>query len=176
MTAAHHHDSFLRHFRLLGLGIFASCLAMLGFAIWYLQGQLYLAPCPMCVLQRYCFAAVGITALIGALHNPDFRGRRVYGGFIALFAALGAGVAARHTWIQYFPPENAGCAAGDLGYLVNTFSLAQAFPKIFAGTGECSEVHWKFLALSIPEWALVWFVGFILFGLFALLKPGWFRR
>lgn len=173
---AHAHGSGLRHFRLLCLGIFAGCLGMLAFAIWYLQGQLFLDPCPMCVLQRYCFAAVGIVALIAAVHNPDFRGRRAYGGFLAFFAALGAGVAGRHTWVQHFPPESAGCGAGDLSYLVNTFSLAQAFPKIFAGSGECSKVDWTFIGLSIPEWALVWFVAFFLFGLFAMLKPGWFRR
>ena len=59
---AHAHGSGLRHFRLLCLGIFAGCLGMLAFAIWYLQGKLFLDPCPMCVLQRYCFAAVGIVA------------------------------------------------------------------------------------------------------------------
>ena len=176
MARSDGHDSLMRHFRLLCLGVFFACAGMLAFAIFYLQGKLYLDPCPMCVLQRYGFFAVGIVALIAAIHNPDFRGRRVYGGFIALFSLLGGAVAANHTWVQYFPPENAGCAAGDLHYLVNTFSLAQALPKIFAGSGECSEVKWRFLALSIPEWALVWFVGLLLFGLFAMLKPGWFRR
>lgn len=169
-------ESFARHFRWICLGIFAACAGMLAFAIFYLQGKLYLDPCPMCVLQRYAFFLVGMTALVAAIHNPDFRARRVYGGFIGFFSLLGGGVAANHTWVQYFPPANAGCAAGDLGYLVNTFSLAQALPKIFAGSGECSEVKWRFLALSIPEWALVWFVAFFLFGMFAMLKPGWFRR
>jgi disulfide bond formation protein DsbB len=41
---------------------------------------------------------------------------------------------------------------------VNNFPLAQALPKIFAGSGECAKVQWRFLELSIPEWALVWFV------------------
>lgn len=166
----------LRLFRLMCLVVFAACAGMLAFAVFYLQGKLYLDPCPMCVLQRYAFFAVGLVALAAAIHNPDFRGRRVYGGFMAFFAVLGGGVAANHTWVQYFPPENSGCVAGDLHYLVNTFSFAQAWPKIFAGSGECSEVKWRFLALSIPEWALVGFVGLLLFGLFAMLKPGWFRR
>ena len=165
-----------RHFRLVCSLIFLVCASLLAYAIFYLQGKLYLDPCPMCILQRYFFIAVGAVALLGAIHDPDFRGRRVYGGIIGLFALGGAGIAARHIWVQYFPPASGGCAAGDLDYLVNTFSLAQALPKIFAGTGECSEVKWRFLALSIPEWALLWFLAFILFGLFALLKPGWFRR
>jgi disulfide bond formation protein DsbB len=31
---------------------------------------------------------------------------------------------------------------------------------LFRGTSECSEVQWRFLGLSIPEWALVWFAIF----------------
>lgn len=170
------HGSPLRHFRWVCVGIFLACAGLLAFAILYLQGQLYLDPCPMCVLQRYAFFLVGVTALIAAIHNPDYRGRRLYGGVLGFFSLLGGGVAANHTWVQYFPPETSGCVAGDLHYLVNTFSLAQALPKIFAGSGECSEVKWRFLLLSIPEWALIWFVALFLFGLFAMLKPGWFRR
>jgi len=165
-----------RNFRLVCGLIFLACAGLLAFAIFYLQGQLYLDPCPMCILQRYFFIAVGGVALAGAIHDPDFRGRRAYGAVMGLFALGGGAVAARHIWVQYFPPPSGGCAAGDLDYLINTFSLAQALPKIFAGSGECSEVKWRFLTLSIPEWALVWFAGLAVFGLFALLKPGWFRR
>jgi protein dithiol:quinone oxidoreductase len=165
-----------RHFRLACSVIFLACVSLLVYAIYYLQGKLYLDPCPMCILQRYCFIAVGLVALAGAIHDPDFKGRRWYGAFIGLFSLAGIGVAVRHIWVQHFPPPGGGCAAGDLDYLINTFSLAQALPKIFAGTGECSEVKWRFLTLSIPEWALVWFVALAVFGLFAVLKPGWFRR
>lgn len=168
--------SLLRNFRLMCGAVVLACSGLLAFAIFYLQGQLYLDPCPMCVLQRYFFIAIGLVALTAAIHNPDQKGRRVYGGGAALLALGGAAVAAQHTWVQYFPPETAGCATGDLHYLINTFSLAQALPKIFAGSGECSQVHWRLLALSIPEWALVCFVMIAILGTFVALKPGWFRR
>jgi disulfide bond formation protein DsbB len=48
----------------------------------------------------------------------------------------------------------------DLEFLINTFPLSQALPKIFAGSGSCSKVDWTFLGLSIPEWTLVWFLLF----------------
>jgi disulfide bond formation protein DsbB len=58
----------------------------------------------------------------------------------------------------------------DLEFLLNTFPLTQALPKIFAGTGSCSAVDWKFAGLSIPEWALVWFLAFGAAALWVALR------
>ena len=136
--------------------LFAACVALLAFAS-YLQHVLGLEPCPMCILQRYAFFAVGITALVAAIHAPKRAGLRVYAALVALFALVGAGTAMRHSYLQRFPDPSTSCGV-ELEYLVNNFPLAQALPKIFAGSGECAKVQWRFLELSIPEWALVWFV------------------
>jgi disulfide bond formation protein DsbB len=29
--------------------------------------------------------------------------------------------------------------------------------KILKGSGECAEVGWRFIGLSIAEWSLIWF-------------------
>lgn len=146
--------------------VFVSCVALLLFAIFYLQEQLGLEPCPMCILQRYAFIAAGLAALAGAI---DPRRARVYGWLILLFALVGAGVAIRHTYITYFPPAVASCGA-DMDFLLGNFPLAQALPKIFAGTGDCSVVKWRFLGLSIPEWSIVWFVIVGGLGLWVALR------
>ena len=137
--------------------IFLVCAALLADAIFYMQGELGLDPCPMCILQRYAFIAVGIVALVAAIHGPKGRGLVAYSGLIVLFAIAGAGVALRHSYLQHYPPQTETCGT-DLEFLLDTFPLTQALPKIFAGSGSCSAVPWKFLGLSIPEWALVWFV------------------
>jgi disulfide bond formation protein DsbB len=49
--------------------------------------------------------------------------------------------------------------------MLKKLPLTQALEKIFVGSGECAEVGWKFLGLSIAGWSLVWFV---LFGIFAI--------
>ena len=74
-------------------------------------------------------------------------------------------------------PTAATASCGtDLEFLVNNFPLAQALPKMFSGSGECSKVQWSFLGLSIPEWALVWFVIFAVTALFvARYKRSVFR-
>lgn len=144
--------------RLVFSAIFLACAGLIALAV-YLQEQEGLDPCPMCILQRYAFVAVGAVALVAAIHGPERLALKIYGVLIALLAAAGGGVAMRHSYLQHFPPKVESCGA-DLDFIVNTFPLSQALPKIFAGSGSCSKVDWKMLGLSIPEWALAWFVIF----------------
>lgn len=154
--------------RLVFAGVFVVCAALIVFAL-YLQHVETLEPCPMCILQRYAFIAIAAAALVGAIHNPRGGALVAYSSLVVLFALTGAGIAARHSWLQHFPVKSFSCGA-DLGYLLNTFPLAKALPAIFSGTGECTKVDWRFVGLSIPEWALVWFVIFTAVAILAAIK------
>ena len=143
--------------------------SLIATAIFYFQDQLGLDPCPMCILSRYTFIAIGIVALAAAIHGPRPRAPKVYASIVALFAVVGIGISMRHSYLQHFPPATESCG-GDLEMLVNTLPLTQALPRIFAGTGSCSAVDWKMLGLSIPEWALVWFAVFGAAALWAALR------
>ncbi len=145
--------------RIVFAAIFVACAGLIGFAL-YLQEELGLEPCPMCILQRYAFIALGIVALVAAIHGPKGLMLKLYGSLVALIAIAGGGVAIRHSWVQHFPPKIESCGA-DLEFLVSSFPLSKALPKIFQGTGSCSTVDWTMLGLSIPEWALVWFAAFV---------------
>ena len=149
-------------------GVFAVCAGLIAFGL-YLQHAMDLEPCPLCILQRYVFILVGLVALLAAVHDPQWWGRRVYGAMLAVVAGLGAGVAARHAWLEHNPPQIFDCGA-DLGFMVDAFPLAEALPMIFRGSGDCTEVLWRFLGLSISEWALVWFLIFVVAGLYAVIK------
>jgi disulfide bond formation protein DsbB len=155
--------------RIVFAAIVVAAASLLGTAIYYFQEQLGLDPCPMCILSRYCFIAIGVIALAGAIHGPRGLALKVYAGLIALFAVAGIGVSLRHSYLQHFPPKVESCGT-DLEFLLNTLPLTQALPKIFAGTGSCSAVDWKFLGLSIPEWALVWFLAFGAAALWVALR------
>ena len=141
--------------RLVFVAIFLACAMLIGIAL-YMQEQQGLEPCPMCILQRYAFVAIGVVALVAGVHGPQGVGLRVYGVLVAVLALGGGGTALRHSWLQHFPPKIESCGT-DLEFLLNTFPLSQALPKIFAGTGSCSKIDWRMLGLTIPEWALVWF-------------------
>ena len=145
--------------RIIFAAIAAACASLIATAIFYFQARLGLEPCPMCILQRYAFIAVGAVSLLAAIHGPRRLALRIYAGLVVLLSIAGGGVAIRHSYLQHFPPARETCGT-DLEFLLNTFSLSEAFPRVFAGTGSCSKVDWKLLGLSIPEWALVWFVIF----------------
>ncbi len=157
--------------RLVFGGIFIVCAALIAYAL-FLQHVENLEPCPMCIMQRYAFVAIGFIALIATLHGPRGWSVGIYSALVSLFSLSGAGVAIRHSYLQHFPPVSQGCGA-DMGFLLENFPLSRALPALFRGTGECSEVKWKFLTLSIPEWALVWF---LIFFIVALIIPVKARR
>ena len=138
--------------------IFVACAGLIAYAI-YLQHQEGLDPCPMCILSRYIFIVLGLVCLVAAIHGPRGAMLKVYGAVATLFAVAGAGVSIRHSYVQRFPPKIESCGS-DLDFIVSNLPLTQALPKIFQGTGSCSMVDWKFLGLSIPEWALVWYLVF----------------
>jgi len=154
--------------RWVNTGVFVVCAGLIGFAM-YLQHASGLEPCPLCILQRYAFILVGFVALVAAIHDPRRGGHRVYGGLLVVLAGLGAGVATRHSWLEHNPPQVFDCGA-DLGFMVDAFPLSEALPMIFRGSGDCTEALWHFLGLSIAEWALLWFVIFIIAGLYAMMR------
>lgn len=143
--------------RIVFAAIFIACAALIASAL-YLQEHEGLDPCPMCILQRYAFIALGLVALAGAIHGPKGLALKVYGGLVALLAIAGGGVSIRHSWVQHFPPKTESCGA-DLDFLVH-LPLAKALPKIFQGTGSCSTVDWTMFGMSLPELALIWFATF----------------
>lgn len=110
----------------------------------------------MCIMQRYAFVVVALTALGGALHAPRGNVRRAYAGSLVLISLLGSGIAAWQSWLQRFPPEMPECGPG-LEYMLDSFPLTQALPMIFRGGGDCSVVEWAFLGLSIANWSLIAF-------------------
>ena len=139
-----------------------ACIALLAFGL-YLQHAVGLEPCPMCIVQRYLFILVALVAGIGAA-LPAAATRWV-GGLMALLSFTGAGVAARQSWLQWFPPEIATCGR-DLFGMIESFPLKRVIPMVFRGSGDCSAVDWTFLGLSIANWS---FLNFVLVGVIGLL-------
>ncbi len=160
----------IRHQRWLFAAGVVFCLALLGTAL-YFQHVMGLDPCPLCILQRIFVMALGGIMLVAAIHNPRHLGRRVYGGLITVVAVLGIGVAGRHVWLQNLPPDHVPACGPGLEYLLQTFPLMDALKLVFQGSGECAEVQWTFLGLSIPGWTLVVFTGLAVFGLLLLFSP-----
>jgi disulfide bond formation protein DsbB len=144
------------------LGVSVVCIGLLAFGL-YLQHVVGLEPCPMCIVQRYALVLVAIIA--GITSASGKKSLQVSGVFLVLLVAgFGAFVAARQSWLQWYPPEVATCGR-DLYGMIETFPLQRAIPMIFKGGGDCTVVDWTFLGGSIANWSFVCFVFIILLAL-----------
>ena len=137
---------------------FAGCVLGMGVAYYYFERYLALEPCPLCWFQRVAMVALGGVFLLAAIHNSGRWGARVYGLLVALVAGIGAFIAGRHVWVQGLPPDQAPACAPDLEYMLEVFSLGETIQKVLVQAGDCAEVQWAFLGLSIPGWTLVAFI------------------
>lgn len=134
----------------------AACAALLacGYYLQYFEGQ---DPCPLCLLQRGFYYGIGIVLLAGAIHGPGRLGARLYAIAAFAFAAGGLATAARHVWLQHLPPEQVPACGPDLFFMLDNLPLGRTLQLLLRGSGQCAEVHWRFLGLSIAEWSLAWF-------------------
>lgn len=146
--------------------IVATVIGLMGYALYtqYFEG---LKPCPLCVTQRGFYLLAGLVALIAAIHN---RRARIYGGLVTLAAIGGASVAGRQVWLQHLPADQVPACGPDLSYMLETFPLSEVLLTLFRGDGNCAEVVWQFLGLSMPEWSLIWFVILAAAGLWLVLR------
>ncbi|MDI1273737.1 disulfide bond formation protein B [Polaromonas sp.] len=147
----------------------AGCVAMLAFGL-YLQHVVGLEPCPMCIVQRYALVLVAVVAGVTAFARG--KGLLMTGSAVTLLVAgFGAFVAARQSFLQWYPPEVASCGRDFYG-MIETFPLQRVIPMIFKGSGDCTKIDWTFLGLSIANWSFLCFAGIALLMLVLLVAQG----
>jgi disulfide bond formation protein DsbB len=143
--------------------IAALCVGLLAFGL-YLQHVVGLEPCPMCIVQRYTLVAVAVLAALAAMLCRG-RGTQVLASAgLVLVAGFGAFVAARQSFLQWYPPEVASCGRDFYG-MIEAFPLQRVIPMLFKGNGDCSAIDWTFLGLTIANWS---FLNFSLMAAVAL--------
>ena len=142
----------------LRLEIFLAVVGLLGYGYYsqYVDG---LEPCPLCITQRFFFFLTGALGLIAFLHQPGLVASRVYGGFGFLFAAAGGTFAIRQLYLQSLPEDLVPACGPSLSYILESFPVMEALEVLMRGDGNCAEISWMFLGLSMPGWALIGFIG-----------------
>ena len=144
-------------------------VALLAFGM-YLQHVQGLEPCPMCIVQRYALVLVAVIAGLASARGQ--KGWWKSWSVLALIASgFGAFVAARQSWLQWYPPEFASCGRDFYGMIEN-YPISRAIPMIFRGSGDCTAIDWTFLGGSIANWSFICFFGFALVLLLLLFKGG----
>jgi protein dithiol:quinone oxidoreductase len=130
-----------------------------------IQTRYQLEPCPLCISQRIVFMVIGALFLAAAIQNSSKVFFVKAYALLQMLAALGgAGVAIRHWWLQVHKDEMlVDCGVG-FDYMFENFPLEKALTLVFKGTGDCAAIDWTFLGFSIPQLALISFVGFVVYA------------
>ncbi len=149
----------------------ATCASMMGAALFFQHG-LKLEPCSLCILQRIATISIGLVFLVAAVHDPERIGARIYGVIVAIIAAAGASISARQVWLQNLPPDQVPECGPGLDYMMDVFPFLEAMQMVLKGSGECAEVVWRFLGLSMPAWVLICLVCIGIAG----VTVNWMRR
>lgn len=139
------------------------CAALLSIAYFYFQRQLGLPPCPLCMFQRGCLVGVAFFCLLGIIFRPKKFGSKVLALGASIFCSFGLAIAGRQVWLQHLPADQVPECGPDLAFMLDSFPLMETIQTVLSGSGECAEVMWRFLGLSMPEWMI------IVFGVMLLL-------
>lgn len=154
--------------RLFYLMLMLLCAAPLWVA-HYLQTELDLTPCPLCIVQRYDFWLMGLLALLGLLLG---RLPNRLEGLGVLAGLVGAGVAVYHLWILAHPSSE--CVKDSVEIALNHLPTARYFPQLFAAGGSCTARLPLVLGLQIPSWSLIGLLGVA--GLWLIMLFAWRRK
>ncbi len=151
---------------------FLVCAALIAYAL-YSQYVLGFEPCPLCIFQRVAVMAVGLVFLLAALHHPRSKGALVYGTLGLIAALAGVLIASRHVWIQAQPPGTIAACGATLDYMLDILPVTTVITKVLTGSGECAEINWTLLGLSMPWWVLIACVGLGAWSLWVnVIAPG----
>lgn len=150
---------------------FLVCAALLGSAL-YMEHRMGLEPCPLCIFQRVALMATAALFLVTALLGFRKWLVWVFGIPTTIAALSGVALAARHIWLQHLPEDRVPECGPGLDYLIEVFPLKDVLAQVLSGSGECAEVSWTFLGLSIPEWTILAFIGLAALSILAIIAAG----
>jgi disulfide bond formation protein DsbB len=148
-------------------------LLTLGFSFYLEYGQ-GLQPCPLCLFQRFINLLLCCIAFIAFVHRGQKLAKVIYALLVGLIALAGMALALRQVWLQHLPPgETPGCGAS-LSFMYEHMPFDRFFMAVLKGTGDCAEVKWQLINVSLPEWSAIFFglisVTTLIYGLKQALK------
>ncbi len=155
--------------RSLYLYVFAATVGIILTAL-YMQHSMGLEPCYLCIVQRAFIILTGFIALSAFIHNPKTKGHKIYASAMSLSSLTGGGFSIRQLWLQQLPEDKVPACGPPADYLFEALPIVEALPMLLRGDGNCAEIQWTLLGLSIPGWTLLAFTGLTLMGVYQLLR------
>lgn len=148
--------------------------ATLAAASLVLTPVLDLDPCHLCIFQRLLFMILALLAtLAAALQQPgrSLLAARLAGLSLLPIAALGVGVAAYQSWLQWQPADSISCFGGPPGPIERWVEwLGQQVPSLFMASGFCEDRELVILGLSLANWSFLFFIAILVVGAWVLWR------
>jgi len=131
-------------------------------AAFFMQYAVGLAPCPLCIAQRWPYAVVIVLGLAGLVPGLSPSSRRALLGLAALAFLTGAGIAVYHTGIEqgWFAGPESCSGIGVTGDTVEELRRRLSAAPVV----RCDEVPWSLFGISMAGYNAA--VGLVL-GAFA---------
>ncbi len=142
----------------------AASLLIAVFAMEHLGG---LAPCKLCILQRWPHGAVVVLGAVALLPAVSDSGRRLLLGLCAVAFAITAGIGVYHAGIEQGifagPTSCSGGITGD--------SVEELRRKLMAAPiVRCDEVPWSLFGISLAGYNVIASTGLAVFSATAALR------
>jgi protein dithiol:quinone oxidoreductase len=133
------------------------------FASLYFQYIVGLIPCPLCLMQRLCvfllFILMGVS--IGSVKRANLASI-----LQIVFSIAGLYFSMRQLWIQSLPTESIPACMPGLDVLLQYFPWQTIAQALFWGGGDCAEVTWSMLGISMAGWCAMYFMFMLLTGIY----------
>jgi disulfide bond formation protein DsbB len=147
-----------------------TAIILIFVAVFYFQNHLQLEPCYLCITQRVFVIAIAFVCACAVWHNPERCGQRIYAGLSTILAFIGGYFSLKQLWLQSLPEDQVPACGVPVDYLFDVFSLSEAISHLLKGDGNCAEVQWQLLGLSMPGWVLLFFIGYAFLGIYQFLR------
>ena len=114
---------------------------------------------------------VGILATFGMIINPKkILTYKIILSSIFISILSGALLSIRQLYLQSLPADLVPSCAPDMEYLFATLPFLEILILAFTGDGNCAEILWTFMGISIPGWVLISLSFLLIYCVFIFKK------
>jgi len=154
--------------KLLCMTGFIACVALLASG-YYFQFALKMEPCPLCIMQRVATLMVALGCLAGFILIARPIGLLIASGWTLLSSVFGFYLSNHHNWLQNLPADQVPSCGPSLEYMLDAFPIMEVITVLLRGNGNCAEISWSFIGLSMPAWLMIFFIGFAIASVYGIL-------
>ena len=148
---------------------FCACTLLMSYAL-YAEHFLGLEPCPMCIFQRISTILLGLTFLLGCFPFNSRFSRLLIGSLILITSFWNTSCLATCMVAESSARKGTWVWPWTRFYGREFCPFIEVFEMVFSGSGECANIDWSFIGLSMPAWVIVSLSVLLVYGAWSNLR------